>query len=137
MEEARLWDVSVNSSPDQHQCPRWPPKKQHQPPPATPYWPGLAWPHLTSQAPRLQLLPQLTFPRPHLCARAVHASPTPRIAFGFFLSQAAERAFSAFPPSAATVVWEGRRGRGKEWEVGERARRSSVVVSWLRAAVVE
>lgn len=40
----------------------------------------------------------------------------------------------ARPPSFGE---EGERGRGKEWEVGERARRPSVVVSWLRAAVVK
>lgn len=76
-------------APDQHQCPRWPPER-HQLPLPTPAWPSLARlrlasPHLTSQAPRLQHQPQLTFPRPHLCARAASASSTqdraPALAF--------------------------------------------------------
>lgn len=94
-----------------------------------------AWPHLTSQGPRLQLQPRRTFPD-HTSAHARRPPPTPRLAFALFPSPVAGRRLAPFflvrPPSFGE---EDGRGRGKRWEVGERARRPSAVVSWLRAAV--
>lgn len=63
----------------------------------------------TLTGPRLRLRPQRTFPD-HTSAHARRPPPTPRLAFGLFRSSVAERPFSAFPPSAATVV----RGGGRE-----------------------
>lgn len=123
--------VGVSVSP-KSQCPRWPPQLQQQPLPRTPAWPGLVWPglaspHLTGAAlptPASAHLPD------HTSAHAQRPPPQP--------SGVAELAFRAFPPCAATVVrGGGRRGRGHGWEVGKRAQRPSVVVSWLRAAVAE
>lgn len=49
-----------------------------------------------------------------------------------------ERAFGAFLPVRPPSFGEGRReGAGRRVGVGERARRPSVVVSWLRAAVAK
>lgn len=58
-------------APDQHQCPRWPPK-QHQLPPPTPAGPSLARPRLAS--PRLAS-PHLTGAAPPTPASA-HRPPT-------------------------------------------------------------
>lgn len=92
-------------------------------------WPGLAWPLLTSQQPRSQLQPQLTFPTTPLRTRSalLPSSPEP-------LNLRSELFLPVRPPSLGE---EGGRGRGHGWEVGKRAHRPSVVVSWLRAVVAE
>lgn len=97
----------------------------------------LARPHLTSphrSAPPTPASAHL--PRPRLSARAAHVFPA-RLALGLFASGAAEVRSALFlpvrPPSFGEAGGGGEAGKG--WEVGERARRPSVVVSWLRAAV--
>lgn len=90
-------------------------------------WPALAGPLLTSQAPRSQLQPQLSFQTTPLRTRSARLprSLEPR-------NLRSEIFLPVRPPSLGE---EGGRGRGHGWEVGKRAHRLSVVVSWLRAAV--
>lgn len=96
--------------------------------PRRPAWRGLAS-LLTSQAPRSQFQPQLTFPTTPLRTRRARL-PTPLEP----LNLSSELFLPVRPPSLGE---EGGRGRGHGWEVGRRARRPSVVVSWLRGAVAE
>lgn len=98
--------------------------------------PGQASPHLTGAAPPTPAAAHLppTTPLRTRGARLLRpgsrpgSSPLkrPNVSSALFLP--------VRPPSFGE---EGERGRGKEWEVGERARRPSVVVSWLRAALAE
>lgn len=96
---------------------------------------GLASPHLTRRASNSSC----SSPSPdHTSAHARRPPSPPRLASRLFLSERPNVRSELFlpvrPPSFGE---EGERGRGKEWEVGERAHRPSVVVSWLRAAVVK
>ena len=100
----------------------------HERPPGL-AWFGRVWPLLTSQAPRSQLQPQLTFPTTPLRTRSARL-PSPLE----WLNWRSELFLPVRPPSLGE---EGGRGRGHGWEVGKRAHRPSVVVSWLRAAVAE
>lgn len=115
--------------------------------------PGLAWPGLAS--PRLA---SLRFTSPHRCRASNtslgspssdHTSAHARRTRGVHLPRSGSRSGICLlcRPNARSALFlpvrppsfgeEDGRGRGKGWEVDERARRQSVVVSWLRAAVAE
>lgn len=92
-------------------------------------WPGSTRSLLTSQARRSQLQTQLTFPTTPLRTRSARLPSS--------LEPWNLRSELFLPVRPPSLGEEGGRGRGHGWEVGKRARRPSVVVSWLRAAVVE
>lgn len=132
-------------APDQHQCPRWPPER-HQLPLPTPAWPSLARlrlasprlasPHLTGAAPPTPASAHLP-PTTPLRTRGVRLLHSGSRSSTCLLSQPNVRSALFLPVRPPSFGEEDGRGRGKGWEVGERARRQSVVVSWLRAAVAE
>lgn len=120
-------------APDQHQCPPWPPQQRQQlPPPPPARWPGLTSPHRGRASNSSLRAPSPTTP---LRMRGARLPRPGSRSVSFPLQWRSVRLALFLPVRPPSFGEEDGRGRGKRWEVGERARRPSAVVSWLRAAV--
>lgn len=121
------------SAPAQPQRPPWPPQRpQHLPPPPPARGPGLTSPRRGSASDSSLGAPSPTTP---LRMRGALLPRPGSRSVSFPLLWRSVRVALFLPVRPPSFGEEDGRGRGKRGEVGERARRPSAVVSWLRAAV--